>query len=100
MITNINKHRGIARIFKETAMHNFPNLPPHIVNFSGFSHCKLHKNCLWNDNAAAAPATTATAAWLDQLGERRSAKQEVKGSNPGWTNTQGLYITEKKVLPL
>ena len=74
-------------------MHNFPNLPLRIVNFSGFSRGKLHKNCLWNDTAAAAaasPATTATAAWLDQLGEHRSAKQEVTGSNPGWTNTQGL----------
>ena len=31
-----------------------------------------------------------TAAWLAQLGERRSAEREVTGSNPGWTNTQGL----------
>ena len=31
-----------------------------------------------------------TAAWLDQLGERRSAEREVTGSNPGRTNTQGL----------
>ena len=31
-----------------------------------------------------------TAAWLAQLGERRSAEQEVAGSNPGRTNTQGL----------
>ena len=29
-------------------------------------------------------------AWLAQLGERRSAEQEVTGSNPGRTNTQGL----------
>ena len=41
-----------------------------------------------------------TAAWLAQLGERRSAEREVAGSNPGRTNTQGLQITEKKVLPL
>ena len=40
------------------------------------------------------------AAWLAQLGERRSAEREVVGSNPGRTNTQGLLITEKKVLPL
>ena len=39
-------------------------------------------------------------AWLAQLGERRSVEQEVVGSNPGRTNTQGLKITEKKVLPL
>ena len=31
-----------------------------------------------------------TAAWLAQLGERRSAEREVAGSNPGWTNIQGL----------
>ena len=31
-----------------------------------------------------------TAAWLAQLGERRSAEREVAGSNPGRTNTQGL----------
>ena len=41
-----------------------------------------------------------TAAWLAQLGERRSAEREVVGSNPGQTNTQGLKITEEKVLPL
>ena len=37
-------------------------------------------------NAAAQLA----AAWLAQLGERRSAEREVAGSNPGRTNTQGL----------
>ena len=31
-----------------------------------------------------------TAAWLAQLGERRSAEREVAGSNPGRTNTLGL----------
>ena len=31
-----------------------------------------------------------TAAWLAQLGERRSVEREVTGSNPGRTNTQGL----------
>ena len=31
-----------------------------------------------------------TAARLAQLGERRSAEREAVGSNPGWTNTQGL----------
>ena len=41
-----------------------------------------------------------TATWLVQLGERRSAEREVTRSNPGRTNTQGLQITEKKVLPL
>ena len=29
-------------------------------------------------------------AWLAQLCERRPAEREVTGSNPGWTNTQGL----------
>ena len=37
-----------------------------------------------------ASVTTNTAAWLAQLGERRSAKGEVAGSNPGRTSTQGL----------
>ena len=31
-----------------------------------------------------------TAAWLAQLGECRSAEQEVAGSNTGQTNAQGL----------
>ena len=31
-----------------------------------------------------------TAAWLAQLGECRSANQEVADSDPGWTNTWGL----------
>ena len=38
--------------------------------------------------------------WLAQLGECRSAEQEVLSSNPGQTNTQGLKVSEKKVLPL
>ena len=33
---------------------------------------------------------TNTAAWLAQLGERRSAERGVAGSNPGRNNTQGL----------
>jgi len=37
---------------------------------------------------------------LAQLGGRWSAEREVAGSNPGRTNTQGLLITEKRVLPL
>ena len=41
-----------------------------------------------------------TAARLAQLGERRSAEREVASSNPGRTNTQGLKITEEKVLSL
>ena len=42
----------------------------------------------------------AAATWLAQLGERRSAEWEVAGSNPSWTNTQGLEITGEKVLSL
>ena len=34
--------------------------------------------------------TQKSAAWLAQLGERRSAEQEDMGSNPSRTNTQGL----------
>ena len=30
------------------------------------------------------------AVWLAQLRERRTAEQDVTGSNPGRTNTQGL----------
>ena len=45
-------------------------------------------------------STSLAQAWLAQLGERQSAEREVAGSNPGRTNTQGLQITEKKVLPL
>ena len=40
------------------------------------------------------------AAWLAQLGERRSFERKVVGSNTGSTNTQGLKITEEKVMPL
>ena len=40
------------------------------------------------------------AARLAQLGERRPAEREVVSSNPGRTNTQGLKITEEKVLSL
>ena len=41
-----------------------------------------------------------TAARLAQLGERQSTEQEAVSSNPGRTNTQGLQITEEKVLSL
>ena len=41
-----------------------------------------------------------TAARLAQLVEHRTFVREVVGSNPGRTNTQGLKITEEKVLPL
>ena len=35
-----------------------------------------------------------------RLDKRRYAKQEVEGSNPGQTNTQGLKITKETVLLL
>ena len=41
-----------------------------------------------------------TAARLAQWDKRRPAEREAVGSNPGRTNTQGLKITEEKVLPL
>ena len=41
-----------------------------------------------------------TAARLAQLGEHRSAERQVVSSNPAWTNTRGLKITEEKVLSL
>ena len=37
---------------------------------------------------------------LTQWDKRRSAEQEAVGSNLGWTNTEGLEITEEKVLSL
>ena len=36
------------------------------------------------------PLDPKIATWLAQLGERWSAEQEIVGSNPGRTNTQGL----------
>ena len=41
-----------------------------------------------------------TVAWLAQFRERRCAEREFIGSNPSRTKSQGLQITEKKVLPL
>ena len=38
--------------------------------------------------------------WLAQLGERQSAEQEAADSNPNRTNTQGLKITDEKLLVL
>ena len=35
-----------------------------------------------------------TTTWLAQLDKCQFAKQEVTGSNPGRTNTQGLKITD------
>ena len=35
-----------------------------------------------------------------QLVEYQTTMQEAMGSNPQWTDTQGLKITEDKVLPL
>ena len=42
--------------------------------------------------------TLTTAAWLAQLGERRSAEWEVAGSNPGRTSTQGPWSAALFVL--
>ena len=36
---------------------------------------------------------------LAQLVEHRTSVWEVVGSSPGWTNTQGLQVTDEKVLP-
>ena len=45
-------------------------------------------------------STLLTADRLAQLVEHRTAVREVAGSNLDRTNTQGLKITEEKVLPL
>ena len=37
---------------------------------------------------------------IGQLDKHRSTEREAAGSHPGKTNTQGLKITEEKVLPL
>ena len=37
---------------------------------------------------------------IGQLDKHRSAEREAASSHPGQTNTQGLKITEEKVLPL
>ena len=42
----------------------------------------IFKDCQLNYDSAAA--------WLAQLGERRSAERAVTGTNPGLTTTQGL----------
>ena len=44
--------------------------------------------------------TLTTTLLAQLLGECRSAEQEVAGSNPSQTNTLGLHITNKKMLPL
>ena len=41
-----------------------------------------------------------SAARVAQFDKHRSDEQEVAGSNPGRTNTQGLKITEENELPL
>ena len=41
-----------------------------------------------------------TVARLAELDKRQCAEWEVAGSNPIWTNTQGLKINEENVLPL
>ena len=46
------------------------------------------------------PICYLTAARLAQWDKRRPAEREAVGSNPDRTNTQGLKITEEKVLPL
>ena len=37
---------------------------------------------------------------IGQLDKHRSAEREAAGSHPDQTNTQGLKITEEKLLPL
>ena len=58
---------------------------------------KKCKNFLWK---CSLETVTSTVAQLAQLDKHRSAEQVVAGSNHGWTNTQGLKITEENVLPL
>ena len=41
-----------------------------------------------------------TGAWSGQLTKHLSAKWEIMGSNPGWTNSQGCKISKENLLPL
>ena len=57
----------------------------------------VHKSSKQIENASSdrlKEVTTATR--LAQLGEHRSAEQEVVGSNPGRTDNPGLFFLEKK----
>ena len=44
--------------------------------------------------------TLTTTLLVQLLGECQFAEWEVAGSNPSQTNTLGLHITKKKMLPL
>ena len=58
----------------------------------------VNKSSKQIENASSGCLKEVTAATrLAQLGEHRSAEQEVVGSNPGRTNNQGLFL-EKKVV--
>ena len=57
------------------------------------NHLIHHSEAIWLHTSF-----VETAAWLAQLEEHWFAERKVVGSNPSWTNTQGLKITEKKVL--
>ena len=46
------------------------------------------------------PLFSWTVAQLTQLDKHPSTELEAACLNQGWTNTQGLKITEEKVLPL
>ena len=41
-----------------------------------------------------------TAAWLAHVDEHRTSVRKVGVQDPVWTQTQGLKMTEKNVLPL
>ena len=58
-------------------------MPPYIPVTSGNCHRNSSIECYFN-------LDWLTAAWSAKLGERRSAKRKVAGSNPGRTNTQDL----------
>ena len=70
------------KIVKRSTQQRYRRL--HWRNTSLSSVVQLSRPC-WIDRI-----TCFTAAWLAQLGERRSTEREVAGSNPGRTNTQGL----------
>ena len=56
----------------------------------------VHKSSKQIENASSDRLKEVTTAIrLAQLGEHRSAEQEVVGSNPGRTDNQGLFLEKK-----
>ena len=78
-----------------------PPLPQTIIHPPDFENKNVRCPAWWNLSVPTYWIKWfATCRWLVQLDKCQSAKWQVEGSNLGWTNTQGLKITEENVLPL